>query len=78
MSKPLAGKNFVLTGKLSTVRAEAIAAIQRLGGTVQSQVTYATNYLVAGERVGDTKMRAARQKGAVVISEDELLRMING
>lgn len=78
MGKPLSGKRFVLTGKLSTVRAEAVAAIERLGGTVQSQVTYGTNYLVAGERVGSVKMNAARMKGATVISEDELLRMING
>jgi len=74
--KPLRGKTFVLTGKLSTVRAEATAAIERLGGTVQSSVTWNTSYLVAGDRTGSVKMNAARQKGATVISEDQLLGMI--
>jgi DNA ligase (NAD+) len=74
--KPLRYKYFVLTGKLSTVRAEATAAIERLGGTVQSSVTNSTTYLVAGDKVGMTKMDAARRKGAQVISEDTLLKMI--
>jgi len=77
MDKPLSGKTFVLTGKLSTVRAEATAAIERLGGYVDSSVTYRTNYLVAGERVGSVKMNAARAKGAQVIDEQTLLDMIN-
>jgi len=73
---PLRYKYFVLTGKLSTVRVEAIAAIERLGGTVQSSVTNSTSYLVCGERVGSVKMDAARMRGAQVITEDELLKMI--
>lgn len=74
--RPLQGMNFVLTGRLSTVRAEATAAIERLGGNVQSAVNYHTHYLVAGERVGSVKMEAARRKGARVIDEKELLKMI--
>jgi len=76
MSKPLSGKTFVLTGKLSTVRAEATAAIERLGGVVQPRVTWGTSYLVAGERVGSVKLNAARSRGVQVIDENELLRMI--
>jgi DNA ligase (NAD+) len=74
--KPLLHYSFCLTGKLSTSRTEATAAIERLGGFVQSSITYDTNYLVCGEKVGQTKLNAAYERGVAVISEKELLEMI--
>lgn len=77
-TKPLSGKTFVLTGKLSTVRAEATAAIERLGGYVDNKISWNTDYLVCGERVGAVKTNAARQHNVTMISEDELLKLIGG
>jgi DNA ligase (NAD+) len=74
--KPLSNICFVLTGKLSTVRAEATAAIERLGGYVDTRITYRTDYLVAGTKTGAVKMNAARSHGVQVIDEDTLLKMI--
>lgn len=74
--KPLLHYSFCLTGKLSTSRAEATAAIERFGGIVQPRITYDTNYLVCGSKVGQTKLNAAYDRGVKIISEDELLRMI--
>lgn len=74
--KPLSNICFVLTGKLSTVRAEATAAIERLGGYVDNKISWRTDYLVVGERVGSVKTNAARQHNVAMITEDELLKMI--
>ena len=74
--KPLEGKIFVLTGKLSTVRAEATAAIERLGGYVDNKIGWRTSYLVCGDRVGSVKTRAALEHNVKMIDEDTLLKMI--
>ena len=73
---PLAGKRFVLTGSLSRPRPEYAALIEKAGGTVQSAVSGATDYLVAGENTGRTKTDKARALGTEVIDEARLLEML--
>ncbi len=75
---PLAGVNFVLTGKLSQSRSEVAARIESAGGKVQESVTKSTAYLVAGAETGAAKITKAQKLGTRVIDETELLRLIEG
>ncbi|MDO8335432.1 MAG: NAD-dependent DNA ligase LigA [Candidatus Saccharibacteria bacterium] len=73
----LAGQAFVITGSLSTMsRDEAADKIRNLGGTFQSSVAKDTTYLVAGGKVGASKLQKAAQYGTKVINEKTLLRII--
>ena len=73
---PLAGKEFVITGKLaSSTRSEAEAKVKALGGTAGSSVTKKTTYLVVGEDPG-SKLDKARSLGVTVLTEEEFLKMI--
>ena len=71
-----AGLTFVITGTLPNMdRKEAAAMIENFGGKVTGSVSKKTNYLLAGENSG-SKLTKAQTLGISVISEDELLQMI--
>lgn len=73
----LVGKNFVVTGSLESMgRDEAADAIRALGGTFQTSVAKDTNYLVAGSKVGASKLKKAEAYGTKIIDEDEFLKLI--
>ena len=73
----LVGKNFVVTGTLETMgRDEAADKIRALGGTFQSAVAKDTDYLVAGGKVGASKLKKAGQYGTEVINEKEFIEML--
>ena len=66
----LSGKNFVVTGTLETMsRDEAADKIRSLGGTFQTAVGKDTHYLVAGGKVGASKLSKARQYGTDILDE---------
>lgn len=68
-----AGKTFVLTGTLPTMkRSDAAALIESLGGKVTGSVSRKTSYLVAGEKAG-SKLTKANELGVPVLSEADLL-----
>jgi DNA ligase (NAD+) len=72
--RPLAGRIYVLTGTLPTLkRAEAAELIESAGGTVKSSVSKKTDAVVAGSEAGD-KLARAEALGIEVIDEAELLR----
>lgn len=72
----IAGKTFVLTGTLPTLkRDEAAAMIEAAGGKVSGSVSKKTDFVVAGEAAG-SKLEKAQSLGVAVLSEDELLNLL--
>ncbi|MEB3178647.1 MAG: NAD-dependent DNA ligase LigA [Nostocaceae cyanobacterium] len=75
-SLPLAGKTFVITGTLPTLkRDDAKAMIQKAGGKVTDSVGKKTDYLVVGEDAG-SKLTKAQELGITQLSETQLLEMV--
>jgi len=73
----LVGKNFVITGTLEKLsRDEAADKIRALGGGFQSAVVKDTTYLVAGGKVGSSKLAKAKTYGTEIINEAELLKLL--
>ena len=78
-SDRLAGQSFVITGTLQSMGRDAAAEkIRNLGGTFQTAVAKDTTYLVAGGKVGASKLKKAEQYGTKIIDERELLNVIRG
>ncbi len=74
---PLSGKSFCVTGVLSRPREAIHASIINAGGIVHDKVKKGTHFLVAGEKVGQSKLDAAKKHGVSVIDETQLLTMIS-
>lgn len=73
----LVGKSFVITGTLESMgRDIAAEKIRALGGTFQSSVGKDTTYLVAGGKIGASKLKKAEQYGTKVITEEQFLKML--
>ena len=73
----LSGKTFVITGTLPNMaRGAAQLLIERHGGKVSGAVSAKTNYVVAGADPG-TKIEKAQSMNIPVLSEDELLALVN-
>ena len=73
---PLAGVEFVITGKLQTLtRSEAEAKVKELGGKAGSDVTKKTTYLVVGADPG-SKLAKAKKLGIEELDETEFLEKV--
>ncbi len=76
LDERFAGKQFVLTGTLSSfTRDEAKALIEARGGRVNSSVSKKTDYVVAGEAAG-SKLDKAESLGVTVIDESVFKTML--
>ncbi len=74
---PLKGLTFVLTGTLPKLtRDQAKQRIEQAGGRVTSSLSTMTDYLVVGADPG-SKLQRARQMGTLLLTEEELLRLIS-
>ncbi|MDB5179444.1 MAG: ligA [Candidatus Saccharibacteria bacterium] len=71
------GQNFVVTGTLESMsRDEAADTIRALGGGFQSAVAKDTTYLVAGGKVGESKLKKATTYGTKILSEQDFLSLL--
>lgn len=75
---PLQGLYFCVTGVLSRRREDVHQAIRDAAGEVHDKVKQGTTYLVAGEKVGKSKLDTARKRGVRVIDEATLERLLKG
>ena len=74
---PLAGQEFVITGRLNAfTRDEAETRIKSLGGTTKDNVTRKTNYVVVGADPG-SKLARAQALGIKQLTEEEFIRLLN-
>lgn len=72
----LSGLTLVITGTLPSMgRAQMEELVKQHGGKVSGSVSKNTNYLIAGENAG-SKLTKAEQLGVEVLSEEELLNML--
>lgn len=77
-SDKLNGLTIVVTGTLPTLgRKEVTELIEDNGGKCTGSVSKKTDYLVAGDAAG-SKLTKAQTLGIPVITEEELLKMIQG
>jgi DNA ligase (NAD+) len=75
-NQSLAGKTFVVTGKLEKyTRDEIHALVERHGGRATSSISGSTDYLVAGEKAG-SKLDKAKSLGVTVLSEAQFESLI--
>ena len=74
---PLAGKTFVITGTLPTLkREEAKAKIEEAGAKVAGSVSSKTSYVLAGEEAG-SKLDKAKALGVPILDEAGLFAILN-
>ncbi|MFB6119281.1 NAD-dependent DNA ligase LigA [Halosegnis sp.] len=73
----LAGETFVFTGSLSGLtREEAQELVERHGGDATSSVSSNTDYLVAGERPGQSKLDDADSEDVPVLDGSEFRELL--
>ena len=76
ISDIFAGKTFVLTGTLPTLKREqAKEMIEKRGGKCSGSVSKKTTYVLAGEEAG-SKLTKANELGITVIDEAQFLSML--
>ena len=74
----LNGNTFVISGVFNKVsRNDLKKLIEDNGGKVSSSISSKTNYLVAGENMGPSKLAKAEKLGTQMLSEDEFLAMLD-
>jgi len=73
----LNGKSLIVSGVFSKFSREEIKnLIEQNGGKNVSSLSAKTDYLLAGENMGPSKLAKAKQLNIPIISEDEFLKMI--
>ena len=74
---PIAGKIVVFTGTMTKgSRGDMEKQAKALGAKVAKSVTGKTSFLVTGEKVCESKINAAKDKGVEVLSESQYLEFI--
>jgi len=73
----LMGKSFVISGVFEQFSREELSTlIESHGGKLLSSISGKLDYLVAGDKMGPSKLSKAEKLGIPIISEKELLQLI--
>lgn len=73
----LKGKSFVISGVFSKhSREEYKSMIEKNGGKNVGSISKKTDYVLAGENMGPSKLEKAQKLGIPIIDEDEFLKML--
>lgn len=76
VSDKLKGLAFVVSGVFTKfTRDELKALIEAHSGKVQSGITSKTNYMIAGDESGPSKLEKAKQLNVAIIDEQEFIRL---
>jgi DNA ligase (NAD+) len=76
---PLTGSTYVVTGTLEGFSREAAkAALEAKGAKVTDSVSKKTTGLVVGEEPGASKLTKAQRSGVPILTESELVELLNG
>ena len=74
---PFSGMSFVVTGTLDSLsRDQAAEEIRTRGGMFQPAVGKDTTYLVAGGKVGESKLKKATTYGTTILTEKDFLNLL--
>ena len=78
LSSKLNGLSFVVSGVFSNFSRDEIKhAIEQHGGKSQGSVSAKTNYLLAGDEAGPSKLEKAKKLKVPVITEKEFIKLIS-
>ncbi len=76
-TEKLKGLNIIISGTFQQFSREEIKGlIEQNGGKNVSSISKKTSYLVAGEKIGPSKLEKANKLGIPIISEDDLMNML--
>jgi DNA ligase (NAD+) len=76
-TQKLKGLNIVISGTFEKhSREELKGLIEQHGGKNVGSISKKTNFLLAGENMGPSKLEKAQNLGIPIISEDEFLKML--
>ena len=74
---PFQSKKIVFTGTMSQPRAELQKQAKIYGIVVSSSVSSKTDFLIIGENVGQSKLKAAKVNDVVILTEKEYFNILN-
>jgi DNA ligase (NAD+) len=76
-SEKLANQTFVVSGVFQKFSRDDIKnLIETNGGKMSSSISAKTNFIVAGDNMGPAKLKKATDLGVKIISEDDLLNLL--
>jgi len=70
-------KKIVFTGAMSQTRSELQKQAKAHGISVSSSVSSKTDFLIIGENVGQSKLKAAKVNDVVILTEEEYFNKLN-
>ena len=74
----LAGASFVITGSfVNYSRDELKDIIENNGGRYMSSISNKTDYLLAGDKVGSTKIKKSKELGIKILTEKDFFAMVD-
>ena len=77
-SNKLEGQIFVVSGVFHQMsRDELKKAIEDNGGKVSSSISKRTNFIIAGDNMGPSKLEKAQELGVEIISEEQFIDRIS-